>query len=92
MNKFYKINLAIISIILLGFLVIIGHYLYIGRPIIWSRNIYLLGADSWSKRWFDLCLLLEFSLFVLLCKVSKDGFVFIYVYLRKWLIDFNSRS
>ena len=91
MNKFYKINLGILLILLLALLIIGAHNLHAGCTHMFAE-CYLSGSDDWSIAWFILSSLFDVSLLVFLGKVFMDGFVFIYVYVRKWIIDFNSRS
>ena len=91
MNKFYKINLIIALALLIGWLTIGAHNLYAGCEHMFAE-CYLHGSDDWSIAQFGFGVLLNVSLLILMFKLFMDGFVFTYVYIRKWLSDFNSRS
>ncbi|CAN6132730.1 hypothetical protein MCEKH37_00343 [Methylophilaceae bacterium] len=91
MNKFYKINLIIALALLIGWLTIGAHNLYAGCEHMFAE-CYLHGSDDWSIAQFGFGVLLNVALLILIFKLFMDGFIFTYVYIRKWLSDFNSRG
>jgi hypothetical protein len=91
MNKFYKLNLIISLTLLVSWLIIGVHNLYAGCEHMFAE-CYLHGSDDWSIAQFGFGTLFYGSLLVLMFKLFMDGFVFTYVFIRKWFIDFNSRS
>ncbi len=91
MNKFYIINIIIVLTLLIGWLTIGAHNLYAGCEHMFAE-CYLHGSDDWSIAQFGFGVLLNVSLLILIFKLFMDGFVFTYVYIRKWLSDYNSRG
>jgi hypothetical protein len=85
MNKFYKINLGILLILLLALLIIGAHNLHAGCTHMFA-DCYLSGSDDWSIAWLILGSLFDISLLVLLGKVFMDGFVLIYVFIRIFIL------
>jgi hypothetical protein len=90
-NKFYIINIIIVLTLLIGWLTIGAHNLYAGCEHMFAE-CYLHGSDDWSIAQFGFGVLLNVSLLILIFKLFMDGFVFTYVYIRKWLSDYNSRG
>ena len=82
MNKFYKINLIIALVLLLGCLIIGVHNLHSGCEHMFAE-CYLHGSDDWSIAQFCFSALFYCSLLVLFFKLFMDGFVFAYAFIRE---------